>query len=272
LIAGSGIAGYWDGNGDPYQARYNYPRGITAIKNASGLVEALLIADTDNNMIRMLLPPAGDNQWRPEYFSGSGDAGYADGDAKESQYNYPQGIAVGVDGFIYVADTYNNAVRRVDREGNTSTYYPAVPTRWGGIAPVGIVASELSEGVWISDEATHSIYRVVPGIAELIAGSGGPGFSDGVGTAASFNAPYHMARFEQEAQEYLYVCDLANQRVRLVNTKTQEVSTLAGSGLAGYVNATASSAQFDLPSGIAIGPRDEVYVIERGNNSIRKVE
>ena len=64
LIAGSGISGFWEGDGDPYSARYNNPRGIAAIKNGQGAVDALLVADTDNHTIRLLLPPLGGTRWR----------------------------------------------------------------------------------------------------------------------------------------------------------------------------------------------------------------
>src|SRR5262249_45347569 len=95
LIAGSGIAGYSEGSGDPYNARYNNPQGIAAITNAQGMVDALLVADTDNDTIRLLLPPLGGTRWRPEMFSGQQKAAYVDGSPTVSGYNQPYGVTIG---------------------------------------------------------------------------------------------------------------------------------------------------------------------------------
>jgi PA14 domain-containing protein/fibronectin type III domain protein len=271
LIAGSGIAGYWDGDGDPYQARYNYPQGITALKNAAGVVDALLVADTDNNVIRQLLPPLGKTRWRPAAFSGTGVAGYADGLAAASQYNSPQGMSVGADGLIYLADTYNGAVRVLDREGNSTTLYKA-PLHGVEIGPVGITTSGVSDRVYITDLNSQSILKVTAGTLERIAGSGNSGYSNGVDTEASFDSPYHLVWAPNGGNGVLYVSDLNNQRVRLIEIAGKEVSSYAGSGNAGYNNAVCNSAYFNSPSGIVLGPANEIYVIEKGNNSIRKIQ
>ncbi|HJQ71399.1 MAG TPA: PA14 domain-containing protein [Blastocatellia bacterium] len=271
LIAGSGVAGYSNGDGDPYEARYNSPQGIEAIKGQNGLIEALLVADSYNNEIRMLLPPLGGTSWRPVYFSGKLSPGYSDGSPGQTLYSTPLGITVGPDGFIYVADTYNFAVRRVDREGNSSTLYKS-PSHIGAMNPVGIVATDMSEGVYVTDINNHAILKVTGGAIEVVAGSGGAGYANGVYTQASFNSPYHIAWAPWEGQGVLYVSDLNNNRVRKVELPTKTVSLHTGTGAPGYINAVCLGAEFNSPSGIAVSPAGDIYVIEVGNNSIRKIQ
>jgi hypothetical protein len=269
-LAGSGIAGYWEGNGDPYEARYNYPQGIAAITNQSGVVDALLIADTDNHVIRMLLAPAGGTQWRPMLFSGKGNPGYADGEPLDTFFNGPRGITVGPDRMVYVADTFSKAVRRLDLNGFSTTYF-----RQMGLSifqPVGIAISSLTGDIYVSDQATHAIYVVTGGTKVIVAGSGSPGYADGNGTAASFNTPQQVAFEGYGGKGTLYITDQSNNRVRLLDLAAEGVTTWAGIGVAGYNNADCGNAQFNSPAGVALGAAGELYVIDRGNNSIRKVE
>src|SRR5262249_38695516 len=137
LIAGSGVAGYSEGGGDPYAARYNNPRGIAAITNSDGVVDALLVSDTDNHTIRLLLPPLGGSRWRPELFSGKQKAAYVDGGPIVSGYNQPYGITIGNEGFIYVADASNAAIRRLDWDGNSSTLHQTTTWKGSTFRPIG---------------------------------------------------------------------------------------------------------------------------------------
>ncbi len=269
LIAGSGVAGYSDGAGDPYLARFNYPQGIAAIKNPSGVVQSLLVADTDNNLIRRLLPPEGKNKWRLTYFSGSqGKAGYADGEPLDTKFNSPHGIAIGLNGAIYVADTSNQAVRLLNAEGYSATWYIAQTA----FQPVGIAVSGITGEIYLSDQANHRICSVTEGVLVTLAGTGSAGYADGAGTAAAFNTPYYLAWVDSESDGTIYIADLNNSRIRVLNPKTKSVTTWAGSGASGYINSSCSNSQFNLPSGVAAGPSDELYVIEKGNNSVRKIQ
>lgn len=272
LIAGSGVAGYSDGDGDPYQARFNYPQGIAAVKNQSGVVQALLIADTDNQAIRKLLAPVGKNKWRVTYFSGSpGKSGYADNEALDTKFNSPHGIAIGLNGFIYVADTSNNAIRLLNSEGYSATWYksPSVPSTF---QPIGIAVNGVTGEVYVSDQGNHTICSVTEGVFATIAGTGSSGYADGTGTAAAFNTPLNLAWGDTESGGAIYIADLNNNRVRVFDLKTNAVTTWAGSGASGYVNSNCAGSQFNLPSGVAIGAAEELYVIEKGNNSVRKVQ
>jgi len=270
LLAGSGIAGNWDGDGDPYKARFNYPRGITAITNQSGVVDALLIADTDNHVIRRLLPPLGGTRWRVGVFCGKGNPGYANGDFANTFFNTPVGLTIGTEGLIYVADSGNKAVRVLDLAGNSTTLYRQTI---GYFQPVGIAISEITAGVFVTDQANHQILDMTGGGKTILAGSGDPGYHDGNGTSAQFYTPYHLAWVNTGGVGSLYIADYTNNRIRVLDlSSTHTVTTWAGNGASGYVNGPCSSTSFNLPAGVTLAPAGELYVSDKGNNSVRKVQ
>ncbi len=105
------------------------------------------------------------------------------------------------------------------------------------------------------------------GLVTTLAGSGKGQFAEGVGAAASFNAPRGI-RLDTAAN--VYVADTLNHRIRKV-TPGGVVSTLAGSGTAGFINATGAGAAFNGPSGVALDGASNVYVADTLNHRIRKV-
>jgi hypothetical protein len=270
LLAGSGIAGSGEGGGDPFAARYNYPRGIAVIKNEDDIVDAILIADTDNHTIRMLLPPLGGIQWRPETFSGKFKADYVDGNASVSCYNAPYGITIGNDGFIYIADSANGAIRTIDWDGNSSTFLQRNTWKSATFTPIGITSSAVSNWLYITSHNSNSINRVEGDVIEILSSST-QGYQDGNGTQSRFNTPYHMIWSDSGGLGSLYIVDQANNRIRRFDLQASQVSTIAGSGTAGYQNGTVSTAKFQTSTGIAIGSSSELYVIETGNHGVRKI-
>ncbi|MDR2208258.1 MAG: SMP-30/gluconolactonase/LRE family protein, partial [Azoarcus sp.] len=91
-------------------------------------------------------------------------------------------------------------------------------------------------------------------------------FADGIGSAARFNSPSDITI---GAAGNLYVADTKNDRIRKI-TPTGEVSTLAG-GEEGFADGIGSDAKFDSPSGIAIDAAGNLYVVDTGNDRIRKI-
>jgi hypothetical protein len=266
LIAGSGAAGYSEGEGDPFAARYNNPQGITAVKNDEGVVDALIIADTDNHLIRMLLAPLGGDRWRPEYLSGKeGSADYGDGPPNDTIFNTPVGITVGNDDNIYVADSLNGAIRRLDWSGNSSTFYIS-----GVFTPKGVTPSG-SHWLYVTSHSGHWINRVTAGTREVMSGSF-PGFSDGPGLGSKYNNPFHLVWADTGGDGSLFIADTNNTRIRQYDLAGMLVSTYAGTADAGYKNDVSTSALFNGPKGIAIGPSNEIYIVEVSNNGIRTVK
>ena len=93
------------------------------------------------------------------------------------------------------------------------------------------------------------------------------GFLDGNGSTARFNFPQGLAT---DAGGNVYVADTSNHRIRKV-TPSGLVSTLAGSGVAGFLDGTGTIARFDLPTGVATSGLGDVYVADEQNHRIRKI-
>jgi sugar lactone lactonase YvrE len=110
------------------------------------------------------------------------------------------------------------------------------------------------------------VYKPLVTVSTL-AGSGIAGFADGTGTAAQFDRPYGVAL---DANGNVYVADGVNQRIRKITTGGA-VSTLAGSGTAGFADGIGATAQFRNPTGIAVDASGNVYVGDVTNNRIRKI-
>ena len=130
------------------------------------------------------------------------------------------------------------------------------------------IAMDLLGNIYISDEGQHIIQKIsTTGILTILAGSGVSGFADGTGTSAKFNRPKGLA---VDKSGNVYVADMGNNRIRKISS-TGVVSTLAGSGVGGSVNATGALASFYNPTGIAIDKSGNLYVAEFVNNMIRKI-
>ena len=101
--------GYQDRAGE--NALFNTPSGLALDRNGN-----IYVADTGNNRIRKITP-----QGMVSTVAGNGRAGYADGPTAQAQFDGPIGLAVDVRGNIYVADTYNNRLRKITPDGQVST-------------------------------------------------------------------------------------------------------------------------------------------------------
>lgn len=212
----------------------------------------------------------------------AGSPGFADGPAAQARFQNPAGIAAGADDSIYIADAGNNRIRQLrtqlDLSGNpqwvvstlagNGTYGfadgPAATAQFKN--PQG-VAVDGAGVVYVADSANHRIRKIaLDGTVSTIAGDGTPGFTDGVGGQARFNAPRGIA---VDQQGNLYVADTGNAAVRFINLGGQ-VSTLAGDGTIGSSD---SPARFDCPSGVAVnGSTVYVYLADKGNHRIRRLD
>jgi streptogramin lyase len=210
--------------------------------------------------------------------AGSGTAGYDNSSGTAAQFNTPTGVAVDTSGNVYVADMANNRIRKITPQGAVSTFAGSGSeglvnsVNGNGSAaqfnqPFGVAVDRFGN-VYVADHGNHCIRKISPsGGVSTLAGKGTAGFADGTGTAAQFNTPNGVAvdRFG-----YVYVSDYGNNRIRKI-TPQGVVSTLAGTGAAGIVNGSGSTAQFSAPIGIAVDGSGNIYVGDSNNNRIRKI-
>ena len=132
--------------------------------------------------------------------------------------------------------------------------------------PTGVVIDALGN-IYVADYFAHKIRKISnSGVVTTLAGSGNVGSIDDTGSVASFNYPFALAL---DASENIYVADLYNNKIRKV-TPTGVVTTLAGSGSSGSIDGIGTAATFQSPSGIAIDPSGDLFVVE-SSNKIRKI-
>jgi sugar lactone lactonase YvrE len=271
-IAGTGVAGY---NGDEGTAT-----GIELWSPAGVAVSggAVYVADGLNNRIRKI-SPAG----TITTIAGIDDPGNAGdgGPATDAQLNDPTGIAVDNHGNLYIADKYNNRIRKVTPQGMISAFAGTGVQGFGGNggtataallnAPAGLMADSAGN-IFIADAGNNCIREVTTaGIILNFAGNGTPGFSgDGrAATAAQLYLPNGMAI---DTAGNIYIADSWNYRVRKV-TPAGIITTIAGTGIAGYAGdgAIDTAAQLNLPTGIAADRAGNIYIADQGNNRIRRI-
>jgi len=256
-------------DGDIEKALFNRPSG--GVINSRG---DLLIADSGNNAIRIIRGEG--------VFTWSGGArGYADGPGREAKFNSPMAIAVDQYDNIYVADTLNNCIRKIDA-GGTVTTVAGVPGQEGyadgaGYAalfrqPMGIAVSWDGSVIYVSDTGNHRIRKIEDGYVTTLAGhttdadaEGSPfgGFKDGPGQTAMFSLPMGLAL----AGGVLVVADSANNRIRAVSPGGY-VSTVAGDGEPGDIDGDAQSARLHQPRGVCLHD-GTLYIADTSNNKIK---
>ena len=133
--------------------------------------------------------------------------------------------------------------------------------------PFGICLDQ--EGnVYLADAYNHCIRKIdTDGEVSVYAGAGTPGYLDGPAEEAKFNQPLNICL---DTEGNMYVSDFLNQRIRKISYD-MEVTTVAGSGFAGWQNGPAEEAKFNYPRGICLDDLGNIYIGDSWNHRIRKI-
>ena len=201
--------------------------------------------------------------------------------ATEIEISLVDGIAIDKRANIYISRHDHNTIDRIDKNGMLTRFAGTGTAGYSGDGgpalqatlkiPAGLLTDDKGN-IYIADRENHVVRKVDPkGIITTIAGNGTAGFSGDGGPAvkASFHFPSGLAL---DSKGNLYISDRSNNRVRVVTPKGI-VNTYAGNGEEGYGgdSGPALKARIDRPFGLAIDKKDNLYIADRRNNRVRKV-
>jgi sugar lactone lactonase YvrE len=253
VLAGNGSTGLRDG--ERLRAQFIDPYDVAI--GPDGLVYV-----ADGNRIRVI-----GSDGRVATFAGAGDAGFRDGQPQAARFDALSGVAFDREGTLYVADTGNNAIRRISPAGEVSTITAA--SEWGDTpedtrfnGPVGIAVDAAGQ-IFIADTYNDRIRRISSGgVATTVAGTA-RGYADGAAGDARFDTPTGLAI---DGNGTVYVADTGNYRIRAV-APDGRVSTLID-----------PSQDLGRPLSVAIAPSGELYIttedgriLERAQNGALRV-
>lgn len=275
------------GDGGPAtRAQLDQPVGVAV--DAAGDV---FIADSQNQKIRrvdantgIISTVAGDGA----ACSSPGPASCGDGGpASAAQLSFPEGVAVDASGNLFIADTFDNRIRKVDSSGKISTVAGNGNSGFAGdngpaaaaaLSAPTAVAVDASGNLFIADTGNYRIRKVAGGTISTAAGTGDAGTlgDGGPATAAQFSYPQSLAL---DASGNLFIADSFANRIRRVDARTQLIGAVAGDGTlcASGANSCgdggpARAAQLDEPSAVAVDASGAIFIADTEDNRIRRVD
>lgn len=271
--AGTGLGGYSGDGGAATAARLWYPSGI-----AVDDIGNLYIADQRNDRIRKV-----DTFGTITTIAGSGLPGFSGdgGSAVTAKLSHPTRVALDAAGNLFIADSGNNRIRKVDAAGTITTVAGSGINGYSGDGGSAL-AAELSTpidmaidatgNIFIADYSNNRIRKVdAAGTITTYAGISIPGFAGDGGPATAANI-FQPSGIAVDGAGNVYFSDLANFRVRKIDP-AGIITTVAGNGDPGYNgdNMQATNARLWFPEGIALDSRGQLFICDKGNDRIRLV-
>ena len=298
--AADGSAGDVDGVGS--EARFDFPKGIAASLDPNNL-KTFYVADTGNHKIKKLELIYNNTLGKYDSanvttIAGTGESGGVGPGThgNDTWFTSPEGIHAVGGGNIYVADTGNNLIRKLEHNGGTSSNEPdnwnveiwAGTTLAGCLDGLGESAKFNSptdimfdftqgfhESMFVVDSGNHMIRKIsnngskdVSSFAgECVSNAGVSGYVDGVGSEARFNNPHGIVI--DSITNDIFIADTDNHVIRKIKNDTAKVSTHVGSGIEGYLNGDPEFARFNNPSGIGTVNGQDLLIMDTENFMFR---
>lgn len=266
-LAGNDSNNYGEGTGAA--ASFGSPVGMDV--DSSGNV---FVADSYNHRIRMVTSAGVVSTAAGNGAYGSG-AGTTNGTGTGARFSSPRDVAIDkTSTYLYVADSGNNMIRRINSAGVVTTYAGATssgntnsttPTTARFSTPSGL-AVDSDNNIYVADTGNSAIRKITPaGVVTTIAGNGTAGWNNAVGTSAQFNLPKGVV---VDAAGNIYVADTDGDEIRKI-TPDATVTTYTGSW-SNNIDGPIPDAQVRKPWGISIGPDGAMYVTTE--HRVRKIE
>jgi hypothetical protein len=277
-VAGTWWAGY-NGDGFPAKwARLYYPRGVHVDGSRN-----VYIADTYNHRIRKVDGDTG----IITTVAGNGSKGFSGdgGPATNAKLRYPYNVFVDTAGNIFIVDTMNYRIRKVDAgtgiittvagDGNAGNRGDGGPATAASIRKSFDAAVDGEGNLYIADTHNHIIRKVdaTTGIITTVVGNSNAGYSGdgGLATDAELNKPYSVF---VDPFGNIYLADTKNDVIRMVDGTTNIITTVAGNGTSGDSGdgGPATQAQLDEPKGVWVDSSDNIFIADTYNDRIKRVD
>ncbi len=266
-------AGFLDGTNST--ALFNGPAGVAVDTNGN-----VFVADAFNNRIRKI--------FKGSVSTFAGDTvGFRDGSGTTALFNQPIGVCTDATGNVYVADTYNNAIRKISTTGIVTTIggkgLDSAGLRNGPASmalfnlPVG-VAIDKAGNIYVAENGNNVVRKISVGdTVSTFAGNDTIGYRNGLDSTAEF---FGLAGIAVDDSGYVYVTELSNNAVRKIckgyvtnigGYDTLGIDTTDVTIYPGYQNGAADTSLFNNPTGIAVDDSGNVFVCDEYNNVIREI-
>ena len=263
-LTASTFAGSTEGyvDGDISIATFNRPTGMAT--DAAGNI---YVTEYGNHTVRKITPAG-----LVSTLVG-GVNGFADGTGTDAKLFRPTDIIMGVDGFLYVADSWNNRIRKVSLAGVVTTFAGGSSGFVDGMGnaakfnkPSGLT-TDADGNIYVADLENQSIRKITTaGVVSTLAG-GTEGYNNGTGSSAQFKDPRAIVLSNNNE---LMVTDQFGRTVRKV-TLAGVVTVFAGNGVSGSSDGVGTSSSFGVPNGITIDNDGNLLVSDRSEHNIRKI-
>lgn len=277
LLAGASPAGGHSFDQSAASALLDAPIGVTVAKDGT-----IYFAEQGTHLVRKITTSGGLVTVAGTFNNFTGGYSGDGGPATSAALNRPFGIALDSKGNIYVSELNNNRIRRVDLNGNISTYAGNGTAGFSGdggpatSAELNVpdqIVFDASDNLYIADQSNGRVRKVTAGgVISTIAGigkSGGPAGDGGPASAANIPNPVGLA-FDGSGN--LYVSEPNWEVVRRIGTDGN-IATVAGNALFGYSGdgGLAPAAALNYPTGLAVDSAGNLYISDTDNNRIREV-